>query len=865
MNHPAAAQSTKVQSAGDALHAAVRSYIRRGWAPVPIPRGKKAPRVRDWPNLRLAEAELPNYFRDGCGVGILLGEPSGGLVDVDLDAPQAVASAPVFLPPTDRRHGRKSHPGSHAWYIADPVPKPEKFSDLDGTCLVEVRSTGQQTIVPPSVHLSGESMIWEREEEPARINGVELRSAVVRIAACVLVARHWPERGSRHNAAMALAGTLLRAGWTVEEGVKFVTAAARAAGDEEWRTREHDVRSTTQRLAEGGAATGVPRLAEFLGDRVVGRLCDWLGLRSATNAHTANPGPYRIERGCICFEKMTNHGPVVTPLCNFVARVVEELVLDDGVETNRAFMVEGQLESGEKLPVVRVPAARFGGMSWVTESWGLGAVVNAGFATRDRLREAMQRLSSNPRRRQVFMHTGWRETDGTWVYLTASGAVGQDGFEVDLGPELARYRLPRVPEDPVQAMRASLRLLDLAPLSVTAPLWAGVHRAPLAAAYPIDLSLWIEGVTGSLKSTLVALFLCHYGQFDRTSLPGAWSSTANQLEHRAFVLKDAVFTVDDYAPTGLNARETETKAARLLRSQGNLSGRGRLRADLTERPSYPPRGLIIATGEQHPPGQSILARMLLVELERPTVNLAALSEAQRTTARLPHAMAGYLLWLAPQMPSLRALLCETFEGARRLVTADGEHLRVPEVLAHLWLGLHCGLNYAEEVGACSQTEAESYRARCWDALVGLGRAQGRLVETERPSRRFLGVLLAIMTQGRAVLLPKDISEGDPRSDALIGWQDEESLYLMPDAVFQAVARFCRESGELFPIRQERLLRDLAREGLSEHDPGRHTTTVRIGGRSRRVLRLHRAAVEVLLGEEIPSGVTKITGITGYKE
>ena len=87
-------------------------------------------------------------------------------------------------------------------------------------------------------------------------------------------------------------------------------------------------------------------------------------------------------------------------------------------------------------------------------------------------------------------------------------------------------------------------------------------------------------------------------------MPGAWTSTANQLERRAFILKDTLFVIDNYAPSGLDAREVETKAARLLRAQGNLAGRARLRPDLTERPAFPPRGLILATGEQHPPGRA---------------------------------------------------------------------------------------------------------------------------------------------------------------------------------------------------------------------------------------------------------------------
>jgi hypothetical protein len=61
------------------------------------------------------------------------------------------------------------------------------------------------------------------------------------------------------------------------------------------------------------------------------------------------------------------------------------------------------------------------------------------------------------------------------------------------------------------------------------------------------------------------------------------------------------------------------------------------------------------------------------------------------------------------------------------------------------------------------------------------------------------------------------------------------------------------------------MKDLDEEGLSECDAGRHTTTVKIGGRTHRVVRLRRKAVEALLGMEFPVGVTQVTGVTGFED
>jgi len=387
---------------------------------------------------------------------------------------------------------------------------------------------------------------------------------------------------------------------------------------------------------------------------------------------------------------------------------------------------------------------------------------------------------------------------------------------------------------------------------VTAALWAAIFRAPLASFCSLDMSLWIEGATGSLKSTVVAVFLSHFGDFTRTTLPGAWSSTANQLERRAFILKDTVFVIDDYAPTGLDAREMETKAARIIRSQGNLAGRGRLRSDLSERPAYPPRGLIISTGEQHPPGQSLLARTLIMELERAKVNTALLSEAQRAVHLFRHAMAGYISWLGPQADGLQAALRSRVEEIRRQATEKDGHLRVPEAIANLELGLHYGLEYAKYIGACSAAEAETYHNQAWEAFMSLGRAQGRLVEGERPTRRFLTILHTLITQDRAFMVPKGSSKGDDRHDTFLGWFDDQSLYIIPDAAFQAVVRFCREQEEPSPIRQERLRSDLAREKLIEsNEKHRHTVVFRVGKRLLRVLRFGRHACERLIDTEFP--------------
>jgi hypothetical protein len=70
-------------------------------------------------------------------------------------------------------------------------------------------------------------------------------------------------------------------------------------------------------------------------------------------------GPYRIEGGRIVKVRQTKEGPITEPLCNFTAEVTEEILLDDGAEATRAFVVDGRLDTGQILPSIRIPASRF--------------------------------------------------------------------------------------------------------------------------------------------------------------------------------------------------------------------------------------------------------------------------------------------------------------------------------------------------------------------------------------------------------------------------------------------------------------------------------------------------------------------------
>ena len=336
-------------------------------------------------------------------------------------------------------------------------------------------------------------------------------------------------------------------------------------------------------------------------------------------------------------------------LTNFTAQIAEETRVTDEINDTVEFRIRGQLHSGGVLPPITVSAEEFQKMRWVIERWGGRVIMDSRHSTPDKVRQAIQLHSGQMARREVFPHTGWREVvNGDWVYL--HGNRIEHGAELE-GP-LVQYRLPREPRDVQQAIQISLEILELGPDEVTVPLLAAIYLAPLSHWLTPDFALYLVGPSGSLKSTIGALALCHYGTFEHSSLPESFESTANAIARTTWLAKDVLLLVDDAygSSDSPDQRRMQTAVQTVVRSIGNRSQRNRLRADATQGYAYAPRGLVVLTGEDYPSGTSTRARCLFVELEREQIDLERLTCLQGRANHLPHALAGFIDWLRGQLP-----------------------------------------------------------------------------------------------------------------------------------------------------------------------------------------------------------------------
>lgn len=524
----------------------------------------------------------------------------------------------------------------------------------------------------------------------------------------------------------------------------------------------------------------------------------------------------------ICRRRATPDGAVVNaPLTNFKAFIVDDQTRDDGVEPEHVFVVKAKVCSPNATHrTFPVPAKHFASMNWVADHLGAAAVVHAGSSTKDHARAAIQILSGEIPMSTTYTHLGWRNLgDKAWAYLSAGGAIGATGLvpgvDVELSGTLAHFRLPEPPggDALVAAVRASLAFVGLARPAITLPVYAAVWRSLLGRC---DSSIHLSGASGVFKTELAALVQQHFGpELGARRLPASWTATENYLEGLCNTAKDGLVVIDELTPRGTAADVSGymRKVDRVLRGIGNSVGRGRMAADGKLRPERPPRCMVLSTGEENPTGQSLKARLFIVELAKGDVDAAVLTKCQADAAGglYAQATAGFLRWVAGRYGELSAgLKAELAEFRERASKRDTPHARTPEVVANLMVGFRHFVRFAVDCGAVSQDVGIGLLREAWAAITAAADAQAVHQASDEPTARALQLLTAAVASGAAHLADPDgsappnpaawgwrsrvVSNGvTNRADwepegARVGWVDGDEVCLEPEAFYVAVQR-----------------------------------------------------------------------------
>jgi hypothetical protein len=491
---------------------------------------------------------------------------------------------------------------------------------------------------------------------------------------------------------------------------------------------------------------------------------------------------------------------------------------------------------------------------------------------------ALHILSTKAQETVRYSQLGWHEVNGEMVYLHAGGAIGRNGpvpnIRLELGEPLDSFQLPEPPTgDQLRAdLQAALALLEVGPDQVTVPVFGAVWRAALG---DPGWSLILAGRTGLGKSTLAALAQAFWKKDAETDhLPLSFMATGNALADYQYRAADTLLVVDDYVPEGgERGRALQSTADRVVRGAANHAGRARLRADGNSQPIRSPRCLTLMTAETVPPGRSLRARAVVVELteedrivhaggdgrEEQSERLTAAQEAAKDGA-FTRVMAAWVQWIAGQGPEALRNSENASRGtplSKALAQRTG-HARVASNLNEIVKSWELALGWAEEVGAISDAERGQLIARVIAAVDQLAEAQRIALSEATPGQLVLDLLASGLRTGKVQLLgPGEPVPTSPAEAALvIGWNRGSDVLLEPQAALAAAKRLAEGLGQSLPLTTPRSLSEELRAlgALAASDPGHLTVRLKTGNRRPRVLVLPRRALyEESIGDDEPGG------------
>ena len=568
---------------------------------------------------------------------------------------------------------------------------------------------------------------------------------------------------------------------------------------------------------------------------------------------------YMYHHNQIYLMKDSRAGPKEIRLTNFNAEIIYETTLTNGIDNSKTFTVEGVLHNGTPLSKFDVEANAFDKFEWLPTNWGAKAQVTVGSMYKAHVAAAIKERS-NPTERTVYSHTGWIDKNGKFYYLTNRGGISAAGLneeiETELQGSLSDYDLPAPNENGAEKLLEILQyFFNLVDDGTGLLLVGAAFRATLSEFKKCTVSVFLQGTTGTFKTAISGCIQAFYGkEFNGSHLPENWSSTSNAMEKKAFLCKDALFTIDDFVARGTPSEVSRLHkdAERVFRAQGNQSGRDRLTSTTEVRGAYIPRGLILATGEDIPNGHSLQARCVILSIKKGATNTDTLTTLQKLAEQesLAQLMSNFLSWGADQADhnKIKSLITAVHNDCIKELPTSG-HTRMRDNLASLMSGIWLLLQFGKERGDISEGEIATFKVAILNAATKVAELQMNVDREASDVDRFIELLRSSLAMGAVHLANKHgtcpvapstwgwKTTGTPDNEATygqgvkIGWIVEKNIYLDMKAALSVIKTLSTRLGNHLGSSERAIIKSLFEAGmLAKQDKDRHTAKVSVEGR-----------------------------------
>ncbi|MCC5910071.1 MAG: DUF927 domain-containing protein [Clostridiaceae bacterium] len=502
-------------------------------------------------------------------------------------------------------------------------------------------------------------------------------------------------------------------------------------------------------------------------------------------------------------------------LSNFIIQVLKVIKVDDGVNSNTELAIKIILENTQVIDKT-ISIEKLNQKNWIKEVTNHRAyaciVSNA-----DRYIEIfLSKQIQNAQEEIKYNHVGWRKIDGKHVYLHSKGAIGvnsfklyaQEGKEIEVDNTI----------DPKEAFRKSTSMIKVyKDFEITIPMLMYAHLSIMRSIF-IDAGitpsflLWVYGTTGSAKTSISKIF---FNIFNRSKdyISASFKDTKAAIENKAFEQKDCTLLIDDLHPTDCTAekKHMESLARYVLRIYGDNISKSRMTNTMKQQREFPPRGMAVITAEYAIGGESTISRYIGLEIERGKVEFPLLTKLQKKPLFFSTHMYYFIQWLSENYQYIKEHIQNRFSFIRDKYIQEFRHNRLTEALAILIITVEIYVEYGVNLGVINKGDDIEIIKSWTESIIKTIKNHDKAMINEDPGIMYLQALNELIGTGRCRLNKIGGNMSDNKS--IIGFYDEEWLYIYPDTAFSQVMRFWKNQNIEFPINKKALHKELDRLGV----------------------------------------------------
>lgn len=453
-------------------------------------------------------------------------------------------------------------------------------------------------------------------------------------------------------------------------------------------------------------------------------------------------------------------------------------------------------------------------------------------------------------RRVCYVDYGWQKIHGKYVYLHDGWRIG-DFAEVKTGLNLPSYEYGKT--EVANVFLDAYGLYEdkgVIGTMIAFSLLGVMYQLFEEAGYPPQFLLFINGKTGSMKTTLAKLLFVQLADDVHRDTPRRIDSDTSTSFERGIVLngRDTVTLIDDYSPakTQRQRREREEKLEAVIRMVGDRSTKNRSDSNLADCRGEGVKGVVVITGELMGHGLSSRLRCVYCGMEREGVNTELVTKFQKAPNRYNTFIQHFAIYVSQNWNNLRQMIILSFENQRKELGKQLRERRLIDSTATLniicdvlenFLNTYCEAEVWMIVGVLN----EMRKGITLNAIISES-----ISCEETPAVTFMKAVEALLQANELIIEEAKIDDCDYMN--VDGFADASYIYFVPERLYKSVKRLFQASNMYYPLDLQETVVALCDEGIIKPRPnglGKKTYYTRLdlgNGRKRNFLKISKSKI-----------------------